>query len=53
MGLAARSRTGSSVAQVETSMSGVAGRYAVALFELASETRKPMRSPRTFSASRR
>ncbi len=31
---------GSRVAQVETSMSGVAGRYAVALFELASESGK-------------
>jgi F-type H+-transporting ATPase subunit delta len=29
--------TGSSVAQVETSMSGVAGRYATALFDLAAE----------------
>ncbi|MBV9433590.1 MAG: F0F1 ATP synthase subunit delta [Hyphomicrobiales bacterium] len=38
MALAARWQwTGSRVAQVETSMSGVAGRYAVALFELASE----------------
>ena len=38
MALAARRQwTGSRVAQVETSMSGVAGRYAVALFELASE----------------
>lgn len=34
---ARRQWTGSRVAQVETSMSGVAGRYAVALFELASE----------------
>jgi F-type H+-transporting ATPase subunit delta len=32
--------TGSSVAQVETSMSGVAGRYAAALFELANESGK-------------
>ena len=30
--------TGSSVAQVETSMSGVAGRYGAALFELANES---------------
>jgi F-type H+-transporting ATPase subunit delta len=34
---AALAATGSSVAQVETSMSGVAGRYAAALFELAGE----------------
>jgi F-type H+-transporting ATPase subunit delta len=38
--LAALAATGSSVAQVETSMSGVAGRYAAALFELADDSRK-------------
>ena len=37
---AALTATGSSVAQVETSMSGVAGRYAAALFELAGERGK-------------